>query len=116
MEKVAGVVGRQTRKRGEGKLEMLGPIIGITTSIATIAATGLARGGAAVITGQGRRPMPVRRVVIRKNADLALKRLGDELMKERALRMQVERENARLQETVVAAQEIVDDLMQRVRG
>ena len=95
---------------------MLGQMIGITTSIATIAATGLARGGAAALTGAGRRQVPVRRVVIRKNADIALKRLGEELMRERALRMQVERENARLQETVVAAQEIVDDLMQRLRG
>lgn len=90
---------------------MLGPIIGLTTSIATIAATGLARGGAAVITGQGRRQAPVRRVIVRQNSKPAVDKLVAALEAERSLRLQLERENARLRERVSVAEEAFDFFM-----
>ena len=93
---------------------MLGPLIGITTSIATTAAIGVARAGAAAVTSGGRQaPVRTRRIVVRQNADEAIERLGQELMRERALRMQLQAQNQRLQEMVDVAQDAIDELMQQ---
>lgn len=90
---------------------MIGQMIGITTSIATTAAIGVARCGAAAVTGTGHRvPVRTRRIVVRQNADEAIAILKRALQEERDLRGQLERENARLQEMVDTAQELLTEL------
>ena len=88
-------------------------LIGITTSIATTAAIGVARAGAAAVTGTGRQaPVRTRRIVVRQNADEALEILKAALQKERDLRGQLERENARLREMVSVAEDLIHELQQ----
>lgn len=91
---------------------MMNGLIGITTSIATTAAIGVARAGAAAVTGGHRAPIRTRRIVVRQNADEAIAILKRALQSERDLRGQLERENARLREMVEVAEIVIDELQQ----
>lgn len=95
---------------------MLGQMIGITTSIATMAAIGVTRGAVNVATGAVRRRAPARRVIVRQNADVAISKLIAALEAERMMRAQLEKENARLRERASVAEEAFDFLMQERAG
>ena len=93
---------------------MLGPLIGITTSIATTAAIGVARCGASAVTGGRQAPVRTRTIVRDSRSSVAT--LIAALDAEKRLRAQFEAENARLRERVLAAEDVIDELMQRVAG
>ena len=92
---------------------MIGQMIGITTSIATTAAIGVARAGAAAVTGAGRQA-PVRTRTIVRDSRNSVATLIQALDAEKARRAQLEFENARMAEKIAIAEEVIDELMQRV--
>lgn len=86
---------------------MLGPMISLTTSIATVAAVGVARAGAAAVTGTGRQA-PVRRA--RPSNHAAIHQLIEALESERQRRRAAEAEIATLRLQLAVAGDVIERL------
>ena len=91
---------------------MLGHMITLTTSIATTAAIGVARAGAAAVTGGAGRSAPVQTRTVVRDSRSSIATLIRALEAERSRSAILEAENARLRETIEIAEDLIDELQQ----
>lgn len=87
---------------------MLGPMISLTTSIATVAAVGVARAGAAAVVGGAGHQVPVRRP--RQTNHVAVHQLIEALENERERRRAAEAEVATLRLQLAVAGDVIERL------